>query len=91
MISLRTSRITEHHSVSSRNDLAGEASPSSRHLRPVRGQDTAYTVGGDWSPVDGDKRTERIGPPSDSPVASVDQTAARNDVTIQMDENDTTQ
>ncbi len=78
MISLRPSLITEHHSVSSLNDLAREASPCSRHLRPARDQDMTYTVGGNCSRVDRDKRTERIGPPSDSPDASVDPTEARN-------------
>jgi hypothetical protein len=77
MISLRPSLITEHHSVSSLKDLAREASPCSRHLRPARDQDMTYTVGGNCSRVDGDKRTERIGPPSDSPDASVDVTDAR--------------
>jgi hypothetical protein len=77
MISLRPSLITEHHSVSSLNDLAREASPCSRHLRPARDQDMTYTVGGNCSRVDGDKRTERIGPPSDSSDASVDPTDAR--------------
>ena len=36
MISLRPLLITEHHSVSSLNDLAREASPCSRHVRPAR-------------------------------------------------------
>ena len=45
MISLRPSLITEHHSVSSLNDLAREASPCSRYLRPARDVDTTYTVG----------------------------------------------
>ena len=73
MISLRPSLITEHHSVSSLNDLAREASPCSRYLRPARDEDTTYTVGGNCSRVDGDKRTERIEPRSYSPDASVDQ------------------
>src|SRR5271155_2177416 len=91
MISLSPSLITEHHSVSSLNDHAREASPCSRHLRPARDQDPTYTVGGNCSLVDSDKRAERIGPTGDSPGASVDPTNARNDVTIQMDESDTTQ
>ena len=78
MISLKPSLITEHHSVSSLNDLAREASPCSRYLRPARDEDTTYTVGGNCSRVDGDKRAERIEPRSDSPDASVDQTEARN-------------
>ncbi len=41
MISLRPSLITEHHSVSSLKDLAREASPCSRYLRPARDEDTA--------------------------------------------------
>jgi hypothetical protein len=77
MVSLRPSLITEHHSVSSLNDHAREASPYSRDLRPARDQDATYTVGGNCSLVDGDKRTERVGPPSDSPGASVDPTEAR--------------
>ena len=77
MISLRPSLITEHHSVSSLNDLAREASPCSRYLRPARDEDTTCTVGGNCSRVDGDKRTERIGPPTYSPDASVDPTDAR--------------
>ena len=40
MISCRPRLITEHHSVSSVNDLAGEASPCSRHLLLARDQDT---------------------------------------------------
>ncbi len=74
MISLRPSLIAEHHSVSSLNDLAREASPRSRDLRPARDEDTTYTVGGDWSRVDGDKRTQRIEPRSYSPDTPVDQT-----------------
>src|SRR5271157_2718924 len=77
MISLRPSLITEHHSVSSLNDLAREASPCSRYLRPARDEDTTYTVGGDCSRVDGDKRTDHIEPRSYSLDASVDQTDAR--------------
>ena len=77
MISLRPSLITEHHSVSSLNDPAREASPCSRYLRPARDEDTTYTVGGHCSRVDGDKRTERIEPRSCSPDASVDHTEAR--------------
>ncbi len=77
MIPLRPSSITEHHSVSSLIDLACEASPCSRHLRPARDQDTT-SVGGNCSRIDGDKRTERIEPPSDSPGASVDPTEVRN-------------
>ena len=76
MISLRPSLITEHHSVSSLNDLAREASPCSRYLRPARDEDTTYTVGGNCSRVDGDKRTVHIEPRSYSPDASVDQTDA---------------
>ena len=45
MISLRPSLITEHHSVSSLNDPAREASPCSRYLRPARDVDTTCTVG----------------------------------------------
>src|SRR5271166_3452494 len=45
MISLRQSLITEHHSVSSLNDPAREASPCSRYLRPARDVDTTCTVG----------------------------------------------
>src|SRR5208282_246622 len=45
MISLRPSLITEHHSVSSLNDPAREASPCSRYLRPARDLDTTCTVG----------------------------------------------
>jgi len=45
MISLRPSLITEHHSVSSLNDPAREASPCSRFLRPARDVDTTCTVG----------------------------------------------
>src|SRR5208283_833712 len=78
MISLRPSLITEHHSVSSLNDLAREASPSSRYLRPARDEDTTYTVGGNCSRVDGDKRTDNIETRSYSPDASVDVTDARN-------------
>ena len=70
MISLRPPLITEHHSVSSLNDLAREASPSSRYLRPARDEDTTYTVGVNCSRVDGNKRTERIEPRSYSPDAS---------------------
>src|ERR1700719_1199390 len=44
MISLRPSLITEHHSVSSLNDPAREASPCSRYLRPARDVDTTCTV-----------------------------------------------
>ncbi len=77
MISLRPSLITEHHSVSSLNDLAREASPCSRYLRPARDEDTTYTVGGNCSRVNGDKRAERIEPRSYSPDASVDPTEAR--------------
>ena len=47
MISLRPSLITEHHSVSSLNDPAREASPCSRYLRPARDVDTTCTVGRD--------------------------------------------
>src|SRR5450432_3354027 len=46
MISLRPSLITEHHSVSSLNDRAREASPCSRYLRPARDVDRPCTVGG---------------------------------------------
>src|SRR5208283_4938161 len=77
MISLRPSLITEHHSVSSLNDLAREASPCSRYLRPARDEDTTYTVGGNCSRVDGDKRAERIEPRGYSPDASVDPTEVR--------------
>ena len=45
MISLRPSLITEHHSESSLNDPAREASPCSRYLRPARDVDTTCTVG----------------------------------------------
>jgi hypothetical protein len=45
MISLRPSLITEHHSVSSLNDLAREALPCSRYLRPACNVDTTCTVG----------------------------------------------
>jgi hypothetical protein len=41
----RPPSITEHHSVSSLNDLAREASPCSRYLRPARDVDTTCTVG----------------------------------------------
>jgi hypothetical protein len=44
MISLRPPLITELHSVSSLSDLAREASPSSRDLRPARDVDTTCTV-----------------------------------------------
>ena len=44
MISLRPSLITAHHSVSSLNDPAREASPCSRYLRPARDVDTTCTV-----------------------------------------------
>ncbi len=77
MISLRPPLITEHHSGSSLNDLAREASPSSRYLRPARDEDTTYTVGGNCSRVDGDKRTDNIETRSYSPDASVDYTEAR--------------
>jgi hypothetical protein len=77
MISLRPSLITEHHSVSSLNDLAREASPISRDLRPSRDEDTTYTVGGNRSRVDGDKRTDNLESRSYSPDASVDPTEAR--------------
>ncbi len=77
MISLRPPLITEHHSVSSLNDLAREASPSSRYLRPARDEDTAYTVGGNCSRVDGDKRTDNIETRSYATDASVDPTEAR--------------
>jgi hypothetical protein len=76
MISLRPPLITEHHSGSSLNDLAREASPSSRYLRPARDEDTTYTVGGNCSRVDGDKRTDNIETRSYSPDASVDVTEA---------------
>ena len=72
--------ITEHHSGSSLNDLAREASPSSRYLRPARDEDTTYTVGGNCSRVDGDKRTDNIETRSYSPDASVDQTEANETV-----------
>ena len=75
---LRPSSITEHHSVSSLNDLAREASPCSRYLRPARDEDTTYTVGGNCSRVDGDKRTVHVEPRSYSPDASVDVTDARS-------------
>jgi len=45
MISLKPSLITEHHSVSSLNDNAREASPCSRYLRPARDVDTTCIVG----------------------------------------------
>jgi len=45
MISVRQSLITEHHSVSSLNDPAREASPCSRYLRPAPDVDTTCTVG----------------------------------------------
>jgi len=77
MISLRPSLTTEHHSVSSLNDLAREASPSSRYLRRARDEDTTYTVGGNCSRVDGDKRTDDIETRSYSPDASVDLSDAR--------------
>ena len=77
MISLRPSLITEHHSVSSLNDLAREAAPCSRDLRPARDEDTTYTVGGNCSRVDGDKCTISIEPRSYSPDASGDPTDAR--------------
>src|SRR5689334_11912693 len=59
-ISLRPSLIMEHPSVSSLNDLAREASPGSRDLRPARDEDTTSTGGGNRSRVDGDKRADRI-------------------------------
>ena len=77
MISLRPSLIAEHHSVSSLNDLAREALPRRRYLRPARDEDTTYTLGGNCSRVDGDKRIERIEPRSYSPDGSVDQTDVR--------------
>jgi hypothetical protein len=80
MISLRPSLITAHHSVSSLNDLAREASPSSRDLLPAHDEDTTYPVGGNCSRVDGDKRIERIEPRSYSPGASVDPTDARSGI-----------
>jgi hypothetical protein len=78
MISLRPSLITEHHSVSSLNDLAREASPCSRYLRPARDEDTTYTVGGNCSRVDGDRRIDNIETRSYVQYASVDPTEARN-------------
>ena len=45
MISLRPSLTMEHHSVSSLNDPAREASPCTRYLRPARDVDTTCTVG----------------------------------------------
>ena len=77
MISLRPSLITERHSVSNLNDLAREASPCPRDLRPAHDEETTYTVGGNCSRVDGDKRREHIEPRSDSPDASVDPADAR--------------
>src|SRR6516164_5948680 len=44
MISLRPPLITELHSVSSLSDLAREAPPCSRDLRPARDVDTTCTV-----------------------------------------------
>ncbi len=76
MISLRRSLITEHHSVSSLNDLAREASSCSRDLRPTRDEDTTYTVGGNCSRADGDNRIDRVETRSYSPDASVDPTEA---------------
>ena len=52
--------------------------PRKVYLRPARDEDTTYTVGGNCSRVDGDKRTERIEPRSYSPDALVDPTDARN-------------
>jgi len=46
MSSLRPSLIAEHHSESSLNDLAREASPCSEYLRPARDEDTTYTGSG---------------------------------------------
>jgi len=82
MISLKPPLITEHHSVLSLNDLAREASPSSRYLRPARDEGTTYTVGGNCSRVDGNKRTDNIETRGYSPDASVDPTEARNDSTL---------
>jgi hypothetical protein len=45
MISLRPLLITEHHSVSSLNNAAREASHCSKYLRPARDVDTTCTVG----------------------------------------------
>jgi len=77
MISLRPSLITEHHSVSSLNDLAREASPCSTYLRPARDEHTTYTVGDNCSRVDGDRRIERVEPRSYSLDRRSDQTEAR--------------
>jgi hypothetical protein len=76
-ISLRPLLVTEHHFVSTINDGARQASPSSRCLHPARAEDTAYTVGGNCSRVDGDKRTDNVETRSYSPDASVDPTDAR--------------
>ncbi len=62
--------------MSSLNDHAREASPCSSDLRAARDQKATYIVGGNCSLIDSDKRKERIGPPSDSPGASVDPTEA---------------
>jgi hypothetical protein len=78
VLSLRPSLITDPHSVSSLNDLAREASPSSRYLCPARDEDTTNTVRGNCSRIDGDKCAERIEPRSESSEASVDPTEARN-------------
>ena len=83
MISLRPSLITEHDSVSSLNDFAREASPCSRYSRPARDEDTTYTVAGNCSRVDDNKRVARIEPRSYSPDASVDQTEARSPFLIE--------
>ncbi len=45
MISLRPPLITERHSVSSQSDLARDASPSSRYLRPACDADTTWSKG----------------------------------------------
>jgi hypothetical protein len=59
IISLRPGLITEHHSVCV-VDLAREAAPSSTYLRQARAEDTTYTVGGNCSRVEGNKRTDNI-------------------------------
>src|SRR5208283_4525331 len=77
MISIRPSLITEHHSVSSLNDPAREASPCSRYLLPARDAkrpapwDVTFTSR--WR-----QRSERIEPRTYFADASVDPTDARN-------------
>ena len=78
MISLRPSLITEHHSVSSLNDPAREASPCSRYLRPARDVDTTCTVGRNVHESMATNVSERIEPRTYSPDASVDQTDVRS-------------